>query len=64
MEPEGLRRCLEEVKRKNIDVAVLATDHHNMVSCIMRNDFKEVNHELLHGIKDCFFYILKVHSYF
>lgn len=42
MEPEGLRRCLGDLKEKRVKIATLATDQHLMVTKMMREDFPKV----------------------
>ena len=43
MEPEGLRRCLEQVlTQDDMDVSTLATDRHLMIGKMLRDDYPEV----------------------
>jgi hypothetical protein len=43
LEPEGLRRCLQDVIAKKVKIGTLATDQHLMVGKMMREDFSKVN---------------------
>lgn len=46
MEPEGLRRGLQNIlQEENVPVTVLDTDRHIMVSCMMRKEFPQVAHQ-------------------
>ena len=45
MEPEGLRRCLADVKRHKLTLSVLATDRHLMVGAMMRKDYANIDHQ-------------------
>lgn len=43
MEPEGLRRCLNQVLTEDdMDVGTLATDRHVMIRKMMKDDYPEV----------------------
>lgn len=42
MEPEGLRRCLKDLKSKKVKIGTLATDQHLMVGKLMKTDFPKV----------------------
>jgi hypothetical protein len=43
MEPEGLRRCLKELKTAKVKISTLATDQHLMVASMMSKEHKEVS---------------------
>lgn len=46
MEPEGLKRCLNQVLNKDkLDVSVLATDRHIMIGPYMRKEHDGINHQ-------------------
>jgi hypothetical protein len=46
LEPEGLRRCLDQVlKEDELQVSVLATDRHRMVGAMMKKDFTDIHHQ-------------------
>jgi hypothetical protein len=45
MEPEGLRRCLSEVKQNKLNLSVLATDRHLMVGAMMKKDYADIDHQ-------------------
>lgn len=54
MEPEGLKRCLHQIKQDGLKPKALATDRHLMVTSIMKKDHKEINHQfdVWHFIKN------------
>lgn len=45
MEPEGLKRCLNQIKAEGLKPSAIATDRHVMVTAIMKNEYKEINHQ-------------------
>ncbi|XP_060786514.1 uncharacterized protein LOC132892136 [Neoarius graeffei] len=45
MEPEGLKRCLQDMKEKDLKMDHLATDRHIMVSSIMRKEHPGIDHQ-------------------
>ncbi|ELT87456.1 hypothetical protein CAPTEDRAFT_113107 [Capitella teleta] len=46
LEPEGLRRCLQDVIAKKVKIGTLATDQHLIVGKMMREDFPKIDHQL------------------
>jgi hypothetical protein len=45
MEVEGLRRCLDQTKADGLNLSVLATDRHVMVSSVMKKEYKDIDHQ-------------------
>ncbi|XP_064631695.1 uncharacterized protein LOC135489984 [Lineus longissimus] len=45
MEPMGLRECLNNLKKWDINISILATDRHTVIRKIMRVEFPEIAHQ-------------------
>jgi hypothetical protein len=54
MEPEGMRRCLNEVKNKKVRIDTLATDQHMSIGKILREEYKQVS-VIIFTLKFCLY---------
>lgn len=62
MEPIGLQKCLENLKKLKINISVLATDRHPSIRKILREKYPTINHQfdVWHFVKNFIKKIVKI----